>query len=79
MLVIERQEQAPNFQDEEGNLFLVQCYACCPEGRENYLPAIATGQCAWCGWSRATASPVAIVGGASDNGKRGDHGRDTTY
>lgn len=36
-----------NFRDAAGSLFLVRCPAC---DRENYAPAVATGQCAWCGW-----------------------------
>ena len=36
----------PNFVDE-GDIFLVRCPKC---GRENYAPAVATGQCAWCGF-----------------------------
>lgn len=29
------------------DLFLVRCPKC---SKENYLPAVATGQCAWCGY-----------------------------
>ena len=36
-----------NFRDENGKLFLVRCPECC---NENYAPAVATGQCVWCGW-----------------------------
>jgi ribosomal protein L37E len=36
-----------NFIDKNGKLFLVHCPKCkC----ENYLPAVATGKCAWCGF-----------------------------
>jgi len=46
-----RQRLLPNFRDEQGRLFLVRCYACDSErGRENYLMAVASGACAWCGW-----------------------------
>lgn len=27
-------------------IYLVRCFKC---GRENYAPAVASGQCAWCG------------------------------
>lgn len=34
----------------KGKLYLVRCYKCDPvRGRENYLPAAASGKCAWCG------------------------------
>jgi len=46
------QDRSPNFRDSKGRLFLVRCYACGGErGRENWVPVVATGQCAWCGWS----------------------------
>ncbi len=43
-----------NFIGDKGQLFLVRCMAC-PDGdplwgRENYSMAVASGQCAWCGW-----------------------------
>lgn len=45
-----RNLEKPNF-ISCGQLFLVRCYECEPKyGRENYLLAVATGQCAWCGW-----------------------------
>lgn len=45
------QDRPPNFRDENGKLYLVRCFACENErGTENYMPAVATGQCAWCGW-----------------------------
>lgn len=34
-----------------GKLFLVRCPEC---WLENYAPAVATGQCAHCGWKEAT-------------------------
>ena len=33
---------------EGGRLFLVRCPRC---GIENHAMAVASGQCAWCGWS----------------------------
>jgi len=36
-----------NFVTDDGRVFLVRC----PECRlENYTPAVASGQCAWCGF-----------------------------
>lgn len=48
---IVNQDRPPNFR-EKGKLYLVRCFACggLELGRENYLPAVASGQCAWCGW-----------------------------
>lgn len=34
---------------EDGQWYLVRCHEC---GRENYMIAVATGQCAWCGWKQ---------------------------
>lgn len=31
----------------KGPLFVVYCPSC---KKENYGPAVASGQCAWCGW-----------------------------
>jgi len=43
--------QHPNFLSKKGNLYLVRCYNCDPKyGRENWAPAVSSGQCAWCGW-----------------------------
>jgi len=48
--MIHRNLDKPNW-ISKGTLYLVRCYECDPEyGRENYAPAVATGQCAWCGW-----------------------------
>lgn len=45
------QERPPNFRDENGELYLVRCFACDPEiGRENWMVVVATGTCAWCHW-----------------------------
>jgi hypothetical protein len=46
------QDRPPNFR-ENGKLYLVRCFSCGaePRGTENYLPAVASGTCAWCGWS----------------------------
>lgn len=45
------QDRHPNFRDKAGKLYLVRCFACNKEiGTENWAPAVAGGQCAWCGW-----------------------------
>jgi hypothetical protein len=46
------QDRAPNFRDD-GHLYLVRCFACSESsrGRENWAMAVATGQCAFCGWT----------------------------
>lgn len=47
------QDRAPNFR-ENGDLYLVRCFACAPgRGRENYALMVASGACAWCGWSES--------------------------
>ena len=44
------QDQPPNFR-KDNTLYLVRCFACDHAlGRENYGPAVASGECAWCGW-----------------------------
>lgn len=46
-------DRPPNFYNEEGKFFLVRCFACDATqkyGRENWLPAVASGKCAWCNW-----------------------------
>lgn len=35
------------FEADDGRIFLVRCPSC---GRENYTPAVSSGQCAWCGY-----------------------------
>lgn len=35
------------FTDKDGKAYLIRCFKC---EQENYLPAVATGQCAWCFW-----------------------------
>jgi hypothetical protein len=48
------QDRPPNFR-VNGQLYLVRCFACSPDGRENYLSNVATGQCTWCGWYEDTS------------------------
>jgi ribosomal protein L37E len=35
------------FLTEDGRVFMQRCFEC---GRENWAPAVASGQCAWCGY-----------------------------
>ena len=47
------QDREPNWRTD-GKLYLKRCYVCDEEyGKENWAPAVATGRCAWCGWSDA--------------------------
>ena len=39
------QRREPNFQ-ADGRWYLVRCFTC---GRANYMPAVASGRCVWCG------------------------------
>jgi hypothetical protein len=48
----EQLEHPANFEDKDGRLFLVRCMNHPECGLENYLPAVADGRCAWCGWGR---------------------------
>lgn len=49
---LEQLKNKANFEDEEGNLYLVRCMNCeGNRGRENYAMAVSSGSCAWCGWS----------------------------
>lgn len=40
---------------EEGKYFMVRCYKC---ERENYLPAVYTGNCGWCGEQGSAAKEL---------------------
>ena len=40
-------ELEENF-ESEGRTYLVRCPKC---GRENWVPAVSSGTCAWCGYS----------------------------
>ena len=44
------QNRQPNFLSGD-KFYLMRCFVCDPEGRENYSVAVASGQCAWCGWN----------------------------
>lgn len=65
MKLITREEQLKNkanFLDKNGKLFLVRCMNCgdSERGRENWIVAVANGECAWCGWGceLRTADPL---------------------
>ena len=47
-----KHDSPPNFRGEDGKLFLVRCPSC---NKENWSPAVATGECAWCGWGEKEA------------------------
>ena len=49
MITFAQQNKPPNYIGKDGSFFLVRCFNC--GGTENYLPAVASGQCNWCGWS----------------------------
>ncbi len=50
-------DKGPNFRDESGQLYLVRCFVCgARHGRENWAPAVASGECAWCGWSESATN-----------------------
>jgi hypothetical protein len=52
------QERAPNFRNDEGQLYLVRCFRCDPvHGRENWAINVASGVCTWCGWQEGTDDP----------------------
>lgn len=57
-LAMETQLQArsPNYYDGS-RLCIVRCFVCDSEnGRENYGPAVASGECAHCGWPKKKIS-----------------------
>jgi len=35
------------FRGDDDRLYMVRCPEC---GKENWAPAVASGQCAWCGY-----------------------------
>lgn len=46
-------DRPPNFRNKDGRLMIIRCFACPdagPYGKENWGPAVATGECAWCGF-----------------------------
>ena len=43
------------FWSDDGRPYLVRCTWC---GRENYAPAVSSGQCAFCGHQEETLPPV---------------------
>lgn len=57
-IAIKLEDNQANFRDDDGKPFVVRCPD--PEcARENYGPAVASGQCAWCGWNEKKA-PKAV-------------------
>lgn len=46
------QDRVPNFRGKGGRLFLLRCFNCDTAiGVENPAPYVASGTCAWCGWT----------------------------
>lgn len=46
-----KNKKEPNFKGKEGKWFLVRCFECGGKiGQENYIPDVASGICAWCGY-----------------------------
>lgn len=35
------------YKDDDGKVCMINCFKC---GRENYIMAVSSGQCAWCGY-----------------------------
>ncbi len=56
MITFTQQNRPPNFTDENGKFFLVRCFNHLhpnnKKGVENYLPSVASGTCAFCGWNK---------------------------
>ena len=46
-----------NFTGKDGKFYMVRCPKC---HKENWLPAVATGQCAWCGYKKEKDKESAI-------------------
>lgn len=47
-------DREPNFRGDNGELYLVRCFSCGGDrGTENWAMVVATGTCAWCGWSES--------------------------
>ena len=60
MSTIDRLEDcSENFRDDKGNPFVVRCPKC---RRENWAMAVASGQCAWCGWQETNAALLGLSG-----------------
>ena len=53
----------PNFITKDGNVYLVRCPKC---DKENWAPAVASGQCAWCGFDGNTEVTDGQVQGGND-------------
>jgi hypothetical protein len=46
--MVKLEDERINFRDEDGQAFVVRCPKC---HLENHACYVATGECAWCGWS----------------------------
>ena len=56
------------FKGDDGNLYLVRCPKC---GRENYMLAVASGRCCWCGY-KATEGDCQPKGMVAEKGGKPD-------
>lgn len=45
---VKLEDQGGNFRGADGKPYVVRCPSCL---KENWAPAVASGRCAWCGWS----------------------------
>lgn len=43
----EEKELPGTFRNKEGTLYVIRCPSC---KLENYAPAVASGECGFCGW-----------------------------
>jgi ribosomal protein L37E len=42
-----REGRGFGYRDDSGRVWMIRCFSC---GRENWAPAVASCQCAWCGY-----------------------------
>ena len=45
------------WKSDKGTISMNRCFSC---GKENYAPAVTSGQCAWCGYKATEADIVKI-------------------
>jgi len=46
-------DRFPNFYSQDGVFYLLQCFACDKNGRQNGSAAVSSGKCDLCGWDNA--------------------------
>lgn len=52
-----RQGKGFGYLREDGGIRMIRCFEC---GRENWLPAVASGQCPWCGYNPNTQGKAGV-------------------